>query len=95
LHRGRCRLSLVSPLNDGLVPVDRYYAYSVGAELFPTGRLVVRLGYVRWDGEQQLDDGYDVGASWFFRDDVAVVSLTREPNATTSSWSFPRRTRSR
>lgn len=65
-------VSVVSLLDDGLVPFERRYAYSAGGELFPTPRIGVRLGYVRWDGDPLLDDGYDVAASWFFRDNVAV-----------------------
>jgi len=61
-----------SILDDGLLPFERRYAYSAGGELFPTPRIGVRLGYVRWDGDPLLDDGYDVGASWFLRESVAV-----------------------
>jgi hypothetical protein len=62
----------VSVLNVDLLPVDRHYSYSVGGELFPTRRLGVGLGYVRWDGEPLLDDGYNVSTSWFFHERVAV-----------------------
>jgi hypothetical protein len=54
------------------VPIDRHYSYSVGGELFPTPRLGVGLGYIRWDGEPLLDDGYNVSTSWFFHERVAV-----------------------
>jgi len=33
---------------------------SVGAELFPTAKLGVRIGYSRWDGDSTADDAYDV-----------------------------------
>jgi hypothetical protein len=65
-------VSAASVLNDGLLPFERRYAYSASGEVFPTPRIGVRLGYVRWDGDPLLDDGYDVAASWFFRDHVAV-----------------------
>lgn len=62
----------LSLLNADQLPIDRHYSYSVGGELFPTRRLGVGLGYVRWDGEPLLDDGYNVSTSWFFHERVAV-----------------------
>jgi hypothetical protein len=62
----------VSVLNVDLLPIERHYSYSVGGELFPTRRLGVGLGYVRWDGEPLLDDGYNVNTTWFFHERVAV-----------------------
>jgi hypothetical protein len=62
----------VSPLNVDQQPIDRHYAYSIDGELFPTRRIGVGLGYVRWDGEPLLDDGYNVNTTWFFRERIAV-----------------------
>ena len=63
----------VTPIpNFNTVPADRFYTYSVGSELFPTPRLGVRVGYVRWDGDDQREDGYDVAATWFFLRNVAA-----------------------
>lgn len=45
--------------------------YSVAAELFPTDRLGVRLGYSRPESGFDVD-GYDVAATWFFKPRVAV-----------------------
>ena len=45
--------------------------YSVAAELFPTDRLGVRVGYSRPDSDFNLD-GYDLAATWFFKPRVAV-----------------------
>lgn len=45
--------------------------YSVAAELFPTDRLGVRVGYSRPDSVFNVD-GYDVAATWFFKPRVAV-----------------------
>jgi hypothetical protein len=60
------RLPLLTP-GDG--PSLRQY--SVAAELFPTDRLGVRVGYSRPDSEFDFDS-YDVGATWFFKPRVAV-----------------------
>jgi hypothetical protein len=55
-----------------------FETYSLVAELFPTRRIGVRVGYVRWDGDTQQDDGYDVAATWFFVPRVAArVSFAR------------------
>jgi hypothetical protein len=62
----------VPPVPNSALPADRFYTYSVGSELFPTRRLSVRVGYVRWDGDRQREDGYDVGATWFFLRNVAA-----------------------
>lgn len=43
--------------------------YSVAAELFPTDRLGVRIGYSR---PEDYVDSYDVTATWFFKPKVAV-----------------------
>lgn len=45
--------------------------YSIATELFPTQRLGVRVGYSQSDSDFDLD-GYDVGATWFFKPRVAV-----------------------
>jgi hypothetical protein len=53
--------------------------YTVGAELFPTRKLGVRIGYTVFDGALTEDDAYDVGATWFFRRNVGVgLSLSRQ-----------------
>lgn len=44
--------------------------YSVAAELFPTERLGVRVGYTQ---PEDLDaESYDIGATWFFKPKVAI-----------------------
>jgi hypothetical protein len=45
--------------------------YSVAAELFPTDRLGLRVGYSRPDSDFDFDS-YDVAATWFFKPRVAV-----------------------
>jgi hypothetical protein len=62
----------LSPLNVDQLPIDRHYSYSMDGELFPTRRIGVGVGYVRWDGDPLLDDGYNVSTSWFFHERVAV-----------------------
>jgi hypothetical protein len=48
----------------------RFRQYSVAAELFPTERLGVRLGYTQ---PEDFDvEGYDVAATWFFKPRIAV-----------------------
>ena len=52
--------------------------FTVGAELFLTRKLGVRIGYTAFDGITE-DDAYDVGATWFFRRNVGVgLSLSRQ-----------------
>jgi hypothetical protein len=46
--------------------------YSVAGELFPTGRLGVRVGYSRPDYEGASSEGYDIATTWFFKPRVAV-----------------------
>ena len=54
--------------------------YSVAAELFPTERFGVRVGYSEPDGDFDVDT-YDVGATWFFKPRIAVqFSLSRVSN---------------
>jgi hypothetical protein len=50
----------------------RFRRYSVAAELFPTDRLGVRLGYARSDGKTLSDDEYELGGTWFVRSGLAV-----------------------
>jgi len=59
--------SLLFPSGDG----QSTRQYSVAAELFPTDRLGVRVGYTRPDGDFDVDS-YDVAATWFFKPRVAV-----------------------
>ena len=54
--------------------------YAMAAELFPTNRLGVRLGYSRPDGDLDVD-GYDVAATWYFKPRVALqFGLSRSTN---------------
>ncbi len=46
-------------------------SYSVAAELFPSDRLGVRVGYSRPERDFDLE-GYDIAATWFFKPRVAV-----------------------
>jgi Putative general bacterial porin len=55
-------------LTGGGQPVRQY---SVAAELFPTDRLGVRVGYTRPDRDFNVD-GYDLAATWFFKPRIAV-----------------------
>jgi hypothetical protein len=51
----------------------------VGAELFPTAKLGVRIGYTRWDDDTPADDAYDVAATWFVRRDLGLeVSYSKQ-----------------
>ncbi|HEX6997722.1 MAG TPA: hypothetical protein VF322_06230 [Gammaproteobacteria bacterium] len=34
--------------------------------------LGIRVGYARWDGDDALDERYEVGATWFFRRRIGV-----------------------
>lgn len=52
--------------------LGEFDVYSVGAELFPTAKLGVRIGYSRWDGESTADDAYDLGVTWFFARKVGL-----------------------
>ena len=54
-----------------LVQGESARIYSVAAELFPTQRLGVRIGYLTPDSDFDFD-AYDVGATWFFKPRVAV-----------------------
>jgi hypothetical protein len=52
--------------------------YSLAGELFPTDALGVRLGYARWDGDESLDESYELAATWFFKRRIgARVMLAR------------------
>jgi hypothetical protein len=63
----------VSPIVDpDTTPRSRFYTYSLGGRLFPTNRLSVHVGYVRWDGDPLRDVGYDVGTTMFFRPAFAL-----------------------
>jgi hypothetical protein len=61
------------------VELEPRRTYSVGAELFPTRKLGVRIGYTVMDAESADDDVYDIGATWFFRRNVGVgLTLSRQ-----------------
>jgi hypothetical protein len=51
---------------------DRFQTYSAGAELFPTMRLGIRLGYSRWDEDPVRDEGYELATTWFFQRNIAA-----------------------
>ena len=46
--------------------------YSVAGEIFPTVALGIRVGYTSYSDIGQLDDRYELAASWFFRRSVAA-----------------------
>jgi hypothetical protein len=52
--------------------LDRYLIYSVAAEVFPTRKVGVRLGYAGWDDSSTLDYGYEVAATWFVSRNVGL-----------------------
>jgi hypothetical protein len=52
--------------------VPRTRSYSAAAELFPTTRLGVRVGYTRFDDDTSADEAYDLGVGWFFHRKVGV-----------------------
>jgi hypothetical protein len=53
--------------------LGRVRAYSAGAELFPTAKFGVRVGYSAFDGDARFaDDAYDVGATWFITHHVGL-----------------------
>jgi len=52
--------------------LDRYLIYSVAAELFPTRKLGVRIGYAGWDDSSTSDYAYDVAATWFVSRNVGL-----------------------
>jgi hypothetical protein len=59
--------------------------YSVAAELFPTNRLGVRVGYSQPDIDDDVDS-YDVSATWFFKPRVAIeFGLSRATNGNSLS----------
>ncbi len=61
------------------IDMDRFRVYTAAAELFPTRKLGVRVGYTRWDGSAASDRAYDVGATWFVTRNVALrFSLGRQ-----------------
>jgi len=60
----------ISPLST--LSLGRYHEYAVGAELFPTAKISVRIGYSTFDGVTPYDYGYDIGASWFITHHVAL-----------------------
>jgi hypothetical protein len=52
------------------------------ANCFPTRALGVRLGYARWDGDESLDESYELGATWFFKRSIGaqvVLARTKSP----------------
>jgi hypothetical protein len=51
---------------------DRFQTYFAGAELFPTMRLGIRLGYSRWDEDPVRDEGYELATTWFFQRNIAA-----------------------
>lgn len=64
---------LFPPLgSEALFLRGRFKAYSAGAELFPTMRLGIRLGYTRWDGGPVRDEGYELATTWFFQRNIAA-----------------------
>lgn len=66
----------VPPSTVGPTQFADFETYSLAAELFPTPRLGVRVGYVSWRDNPEQDEGYDVTATWFFVPRVAArVSL--------------------
>jgi hypothetical protein len=60
------------PASTTELDLERRRSYSVGAELYPTTKLGVRLGYTHFDDDTFLDDAYDVSATWFFRRNVGI-----------------------
>ena len=57
---------------------ERNERYALAGELFPTQGLGIRLGYARWDGDEPLDESYELGVTWFFRPSIgAQVVLSR------------------
>jgi hypothetical protein len=80
----------VSPPPTGIVggvgsrsaPSARRERYTLAGELFPTRALGVRLGYARWDGDESLDESYELGATWFFKRSIGaqvVLARTKSP----------------
>jgi hypothetical protein len=64
--------SLASP------SLARRERYSLAGELFPTDALGIRLGYARWDGDESLDESYELATTWFFKRRIgARVVLAR------------------
>jgi hypothetical protein len=60
------------PAHTTEVGLDRYLIYSVGAELFPSRKLGVRVGYAGWDDSSTLDYAYDVAATWFVSRNIGL-----------------------
>jgi hypothetical protein len=52
--------------------LGRYREYAVGADLFPTAKIGVRIGYSTFDGDSPTDYAYDIGASWFITHHVGL-----------------------
>jgi hypothetical protein len=72
-------ISITIPPLDLSASLPRLQSYSVGAELFPTAKLGVRIGYTRWDDDTPADDAYDVAATWFVRRDLGLeVSYSKQ-----------------
>ncbi|HEX6995647.1 MAG TPA: hypothetical protein VF339_16065 [Gammaproteobacteria bacterium] len=66
---------VIPPPSAIAVPATTSYRserYALAGELFPTPALGVHVGYARWDGDDALDERYDVGATWFFRRRISV-----------------------
>jgi hypothetical protein len=70
--------SPVAGSDETSVSLDRRARYALAGELFPTQALGIRLGYARWDGDELLDESYELGVTWFFRRSIgAQVVLAR------------------
>src|SRR5690606_35468358 len=52
--------------------------YTRAGELYPTPALGVRVGYARWNGDDALDERYDIGATWFVRRRIGVQLAWRK-----------------
>jgi hypothetical protein len=71
--------SVAVPARTTAISLDRFNVYSFGGELFPTPKLGVRLGYMRWDGAPAQDDAYDVATTWFVTRNVGLrFSMSRQ-----------------
>jgi opacity protein-like surface antigen len=82
----------------GIDGVPQHWAYSFGAEAFPTTNLGVRVGYAWADYDSASNDSYGVAATWFFKRNIGIqLSWSRSqphldfatlPNDDTSSIRF-------
>jgi hypothetical protein len=62
---------VVNPLFNS-ISLGRYREYAVGADLFPTAKVGVRVGYSTFDGDTLNSYSYGVGASWFITRHVGL-----------------------